>query len=123
MVELLHKDVTEKIISAAFEVHNILGPGLIESVYETALDYELKERGLSVARQREYRVPYKEIIAGGFFVDFLVEGKVIVELKATSEHHKVFESQLLYYLKALRIRVGLLLNFGMESLFRKRFVV
>ena len=122
MADLLYGDITESILGAAYEVHSKIGPGMIEAVDETALAYELRLRGLTVARQVKFAVPYKEIVAGEFFVDLLVDGKVIVELKATSLHNKVFEVQTVYYLKASGIKVGLLLNFGMESLFRKRFV-
>ena len=85
--------------------------------------HELQLRGLSVARQVRFKVPYKEIIAGEFVADLIVDGNVIVELKATPEHTKIFESQIIYYLRGSGLRVGLILNFGMESLFRKRLVV
>ena len=122
MGNLLYGNLTEQIIGAAHEVHSALGPGMIESVYEIALAHEVQLRGLPVRRQVRQAVSYKGVLAGEFFMDMVVDEKVLVELKATSEHNKVFEVQVVYYLKGSGLRVGLLLNFGMESLCRKRFV-
>jgi len=110
--EFKHTDVTEKIIGAAYEVHNVLGFGFLEKVYENALAIELKEQGLSVRQQQPVQVFYKGHLVGDYVADLILEDKVIVELKAVKLLDKVHEVQLVNYLKATRIEVGLLLNFG-----------
>jgi len=109
-------DLTERIIAAAIEVHRILGPGFGEDVYEEAFAYELKLRGIPYSRQVEYPVPYKDITAKTYRFDFLVGNKIIVELKAVSELTEIHESQLLSYLKAANLQVGLLLNFNVQMM-------
>ncbi|MCG3181581.1 MAG: hypothetical protein BIFFINMI_03979 [Phycisphaerae bacterium] len=123
MTELIHGEITEQILGAAFDVHSGLGPGFREKPYERALAYELSARGLLVVPQAPFQLNYKDIVVGRSQTDLLVEGKVIVEVKATEAHETLFEAQLLSYLKASGKRVGLLLNFGMESLWRKRLIV
>jgi GxxExxY protein len=123
MIDLVHKELTYAIIGAAMEVHRILGPGFLESVYQTALAHELTLRGIAFQEQVKLCVAYKEIIAGEFRSDFLVEEKVIVELKATKGLVEIDEAQLINYLKATGHRVGLLLNFGTSSLQHIRRVV
>ena len=107
-----HSDITEQIIKGFYKVYNILGYGFLEKVYENALAIELKEQGLLVVRQAPIKVYYREELIGEYYADLLVAGKVIVELKTaealTEQHH----AQLLNYLKATEIQVGLLLNFG-----------
>jgi len=120
--EFLYKDLTYAIIGAAMEVHRILGPGFLESVYEEALAHEFDLRSISYERQAQLAVRYKEIVAGDFRADFLVEGKVVVELKAIKALTAVEDAQLLNYLKGAGYRIGLLLNFGTPSLERKRRV-
>ena len=110
--EFKHTDITEKIIEAAYEVHNVLGFGFLEKVYENALAIELKEQGLSVRQQQPVQVFYKGHLVGDYVADLIVEDKVIVELKAVKLLDKAHEVQLVNYLKATRIEVGLLLNFG-----------
>ena len=110
------KDITAKIISSAIEVHSTLGPGLLESVYEEALAYEFELRGIKYERQKEIKLEYKGKDIGIHRIDFSVEGEVILELKATEQINKIYEAQVLTYLKALKKRVGLLLNFNVESL-------
>lgn len=105
------------------EVHRILGPGFVESVYEEALAHEFDLRGVPYQRQAKLAVRYKEIIAGEFRADFLVDGKVVVELKAIKALTNGDEAQLLNYLKGTGHRVGLLLNFGAASLEYKRRVI
>ena len=121
--EFLYKDLTYAIIGAAIEVHRILGPGFLESVYEEALAHEFELRGIPYERQAKLAVRYKEIIAGEFRADFLVDGKVVVELKAIKALTEGDEAQLLNYLKGTGYRVGLLLNFGAPSLEHKRRIV
>ncbi len=121
--EFLYKDLTYGIIGAAMEVHRILGPGFLESVYEEALAHEFDLRGIPSQRQAKLAVRYKDIVAGEFRADFLVDGKVVVELKAIKALTEGDEAQLLNYLKGTGYRVGLLLNFGAGSLEYKRRIV
>ncbi len=117
-----HTDVTERIIGAAYEVHNVLGFGFLEKVYENALAIELQEQGLSVRQQQPVQVFYKGRLVGDYVADLIVEDKVIVELKAVKLLDKTHEVQLVNYLKAGRIEVGLLLNFaGSVKVTRKVF--
>jgi GxxExxY protein len=118
--EFLYEGLTYAIIGAAMEVHRILGPGFLESVYEEALAHEFDLRGIPYERQAKLAVQYKGIVAGEFRADFLVDGKVVVELKAVKALTEGDEAQLLNYLKGTGYRVGLLLNFGVPSLEHKR---
>jgi GxxExxY protein len=106
------KELTEKIIKAAFTVHNRLGPSFLEKVYENALTKELQSMGIKAEQQKQMTVNYGGESIGDFFVDMLVEDKVIVELKAVSTLEKSFEEKLLHYLKVSGVEVGLLINFG-----------
>ena len=121
--EFLYKDLTYAIIGAAMEVHRILGPGFLESVYEEAQAHEFDLRGIPYERQAKLAVRYKGIVAGEFRADFLVDGKVVVELKAVKALTEGDEAQLLNYLKGTGYRVGLLLNFCAPSLEHKRRIV
>ena len=123
MVEqFFYKELSYKIIGAAMEVHRVLGSGFLESVYEEALAYELNLRGIAYQRQVKLNVCYKDIIAGEFRADLLVDDKIVVELKATKGLTEIDEAQLLNYLKGTDHKVGLLLNFGTTSLEHKRRV-
>lgn len=106
--------LTGEIIGAAVEVHRELGgPGMLEEIYESAMVYELRLRGLSVEQQVAVPVMYKgHNIKKPHYLDLLVEGRVIVELKAVDKSSKLFESQLLTYLRLSQLNVGLLINFG-----------
>ena len=105
--------ITEKIIGAAIEVHRTLGPGLLESAYETCLSFELAERGLEVDRQKPLPIVYKgNRLDAGYRLDLLVEDQVIVEIKAVDEIAPIHQSQLLSYLKLSGCEVGLLINFN-----------
>lgn len=110
------KDITGKIISCAIEVHSTFGPGLLESVYEKALSREFTLRGIRHDKQKEISLTYKGSDVGKHRIDYLVEDEVIVELKATDGVNKIYEAQLLTYLKAAQKRVGLLINFNVERL-------
>ena len=123
MNDLLHEDLTYAIIGAAMEVHRVLGPGYLESVYEEALAHEFDVRGIAHERQAELSVRYKEIVAGKFRADSLVDGRVVVELKATRTLTETDEAQLLNYLKGTGYRIGLLLNFGTPSLQHSRRIL
>ena len=118
-------DITAGIISCAMEVHNILGPGLLESAYEEALEYELSIKGLYFERQKEIDLFYKGRNIGKYRLDFLVENEVIVELKAVKEYNSIFEAQLITYLKSLNKRIGLIINFNVPKLREgiRRFIV
>ena len=106
--------LSQIIIGAAIEVHYTLGgPGLLESVYEEALVYELEERGLSVTRQKFVPIRYKNrTLANPLRLDVLVENLVIVECKAVSDYNSIFEIQTLTYLRLMKLRLGLVINFG-----------
>jgi GxxExxY protein len=115
-VKLFEENLTEKIIAAAIEVHRILGPGFGEDVYEEAFAHELKLHRIPYERQKEFQVPYKDITAKTYKFDFLVDNKIIIELKAVSEINNIHEAQLLSYLKATNLKVGLILNFNVRML-------
>lgn len=110
-------DITYEIRGAIYEVYKNLGPGLLESVYEEALTYELQKRGLKVERQKEVPIHYDgHVLHTQLRLDLLVEGQVIVELKSVEEMKKVFSKQLLTYLRLLNKRVGLLVNFNTDNI-------
>lgn len=121
-MQLKYSDITEKILGAAFEVHPLLGHGFQEVIYQRALALEMSQRGLSFQRELEREIHYKDRPIGTRRVDFLVEDKVLVELKATTDLEAVHSAQLLNYLRAYRLEVGLLLNFGSSRLTFKRMV-
>jgi GxxExxY protein len=116
-------DITYAINGAAFEVNRVLGSGFLEKVYESALLVELKERGLNAESQIPVKVFYKKKIVGEYIVDILVEKKVIVELKTVEKFDNMHEAQLLNYLKASGIQVGLLINFKHPKVEIKRMVM
>ena len=106
-------EIARLIVDAAYQVHTALGPGLLESVYETVLAYELEKRGLTVARQPAIPIVYQQMsFDEGFRADLLVQGKVIVELKSVEKTAPVHRKQLLTYLRLADRRLGLLINFG-----------
>jgi GxxExxY protein len=110
-------EITEAIIGAAIEVHRQLGPGLLESVYEAVLAYELAQRGLEVERQKAVPLIYKELsFDEGYRLDLLVAGQVIVELKCVDALLPIHDAQLLSYLKLTGLKVGLLINFKVPVL-------
>ena len=107
-----HKELTAKIIDCAYKVHRELGFGFLESVYQNALVIELTKAGLKSEREKRIQVYYDGKVVGEFVADILVEEKVILELKSVSKVHPAHEAQLINYLKATGIKVGLLINFG-----------
>ena len=121
-MELLEKDLTEKIIAACLEVSNELGAGFLESVYERALLIALTDKGLKAETQVPLKVVFRNRVVGDFYADTLVENLVIIELKAVKSIGTDHEAQLINYLKATNKRVGLLVNFGKPKLEWKRFV-
>jgi GxxExxY protein len=125
MLELKHKDITEKIIGASFDVHGFLGNGFQEVIYQRALVYEFNQRHLNFAREIEQHIFYKDLPEpiGTRRADFVVEGKVLVEIKAVIELEDVHLAQVLNYLNAYKLEVGLLINFGSKSMNFKRLVL
>ena len=114
---MIEEDLTYQIRGAIFDVYNELGPGLLESVYEEALCFELKERGLKVERQVEVPIQYKgNELKTPLRLDLLIENQIIVELKSVEEMKPVFAKQLLTYLRLLDKRVGLLVNFNSSNI-------
>jgi len=113
--ELMHSELTRAVIGAAMEVHSNLGPGFLESVYEEALAIEFDLRKVCYERQKGIDVFYKALLAKQFVCDFLVGEKVLVELKALKAITGVEEAQILNYLRATGLEVGLLINFGEQS--------
>jgi len=120
--DLLHSELSRAIIGAAMEVHKILGAGFLESVYEEALAIEFDLRAIPFERQKLIDVAYKDKIAKQFVCDFVVYGKIIVELKAIKSISDIEQAQVLNYLKASGLSLGLLLNFGSSSLEVKRLI-
>ncbi len=107
-----HTDLTEKIIKAADRVHNTLGFGFLEKIYQNAMMIELSKMGLKALSEEPITVYYESEIIGEYFADIVVEDKIILELKAVKQLSKIHEVQLVNYLKATGIEVGLLINFG-----------
>lgn len=114
-----HKELTSQIISAAYQVHNVLGYGFLEKVYQNALAIELEKRWLKAEKEKPIQISYDGHIVGDYIADIVVEDKVILELKAVKEFAEIHEVQLVNYLKATGLEVGLLINFG-ESVQVKR---
>ena len=116
----LYVDLTKEVIGAAMEVHRNLGAGFLESVYEESLAIEFELRKIKYERQRSVNVIYKGRVAKQFICDFIIEGKVLVELKALKQLSSIEFAQTLNYLKATDLKIGLLINFGEPSLKHKR---
>ncbi len=116
-------EITFRINGAVFEVNQVLGSGFLEKVYENAMMIELKERGLRAERQVPIKVGYKGHEVGDYIADIVVEGQVILELKAVGSIEKVHEAQLLNYLKATGFKIGLLVNFTYPKAEIKRFIL
>ena len=119
-MELLHKDLSEKIIKCYFKVYNTLGYGFLEKVYENALAIELRKMGLNVRCQQPIRVYYETELVGEYFADIIVNDLIILEHKAISAIQEQHECQLLNYLKATNIELGFLFNFGTEAEYRRK---
>jgi GxxExxY protein len=119
---LAHEDLTSRIIACAIEVHKALGPGFLESIYETALAIELRRAGLRVEQQKIIPLTYRETPIGEHRLDLLVEGKIVVELKAISALEDIHFAIVRSYLKAARLEHGLLLDFATMPLTIKRVI-
>jgi GxxExxY protein len=116
MSELLYQDLSYRIRGALFEVHGALGPGFREETYKVAVQAELRRLGIPFDREFEIPINYKGEAIDRYRLDLVVDGKVILELKAVDELHPRHEAQLLAYLKASGLRLGLLVNFGSDKL-------
>jgi len=110
--EVIYPDLSYKIMQAVFEVHNHLGPGFSEEIYEKALSLEFKSQGIPFERQKQIQVHYKGQFIGNYRLDMVVDDKIILELKAVSELNEVFQAQLHSYLAATGLQLGILINFG-----------
>jgi GxxExxY protein len=105
------------VVDAAFKVHKVLGPGLLESVYEECLAYELKKRGIKVERQISLPIVYEDMrLDAGLRLDMLVDGKMILEIKSVEKMNPIYEAQVLTYLKLSGLRLGLLINFNVPAI-------
>jgi GxxExxY protein len=123
MTELLYSDLTEKIRQATFEVHQYFGSGFLEKVYENTLKYKLEQLRMHVYQQYPIPVYFNSIKVGEYFADLIVENKIIIELKAISNLDKIHMAQVKNYLKATKIKLGLLINFGTPKLQFKRIIL
>lgn len=119
MTNLLHKTITEDILKVYYDIYNELGCGFLEKVYQNSMYFELKSKGYKVEAQRPIKVYFKNQLVGEYYADLLIEDKVIVELKACELLMNAHVAQLMNYLKATEIEVGLLLNFGEEAEFKR----
>ena len=117
---MLHEEITSQIIKTFYKVNNTLGFGFIEKVYENAMLLELTKMRLKVERQKNILVHYENVEVGNYFADLLVNDVVIVELKAAESLCEEHEAQLINYLRATNIEIGLLLNFGKKAEFRRK---
>ena len=111
-----HKELTAKIIEAAIEVHRVLGPGFLEAIYEEALAHEFDLRGIPYERQKPLIIRYKDIVAGEQRLDLLVDGKVLVEIKAIKDFEDIHLAITLSYMRATNTQVALLINFNKPRL-------
>jgi GxxExxY protein len=118
--KILYHDITDKIIHAFYAVYNTLGYGFLEKVYERAMCIELKRMDLIAEAQKNIKVNYTGYEVGDYFADIIVNNKVIVELKAAESICEEHEAQLINYLKATNLEVGLLLNFGKKPEFKRK---
>ena len=118
--QYLHKELTEQVIGCSFKVHKELGAGFLEKVYQNALAVELRESGIPFNQECPLAVYYRNQLVGEYVPDFIVDEKVIVELKAVSDLSVPHEVQLVNYLKGTGLRVGLLINFGKSVAVKRR---
>jgi GxxExxY protein len=116
-MDLLEKELTERILDAAIKVHRALGPGLLESAHEECLCFELMQRGIHLEKQKPIPLVYKDVrLECGFRADVVAESRVLLEIKAVEAIHPIHEAQLLTYLRLSGIRVGLILNFNSRQM-------
>ena len=118
---MVHESLSRKVLGAVFNVHNLLGPGLLEAAYEGALVVELEHMGLSVGRQVVYPLHYRGQYVGAYIADLVVEGKIILELKSVFKLNPNMEAQIINYLKLSKVPVGYLINFRNAKVRWRRF--
>ena len=118
-----YKELSYRVVGACYSVHNILGPGLLESAYEGALVIEFQRLGIPIQRQKVFPVYYKSELAGAYVADIVVDSSIILELKSVNNLNSIMEAQLLNYLRLSKIPVGYLVNFRNSKVQYKRFVV
>ncbi|MCL4272396.1 MAG: GxxExxY protein [Anaerolineales bacterium] len=121
-IYIVEKELSYLIMKSAFEVHNALGPGFPEAIYEEAMNRELARNGVSLERQKRIKVLYKDEPIGEFILDNIADGRVILEYKAVSEIAKIHEQQALSYLKATGLELAIVINFGAERVQSSRVV-
>ncbi len=121
--ELIHKELTSEIIEASFNVHNAVGCGLLEKVYENSLAWELELRGKGISSQREFNVIYRDKEVGTYYADLVVDDKVILEIKSVDKIDNIHRAQLLNYLRISGKRVGLIINFARPKLEYERLII
>jgi GxxExxY protein len=123
MARIVFKDLSHQVLGAVFSVHNILGPGLVESAYEQSLVIELQHRDIPVSRQKVFPLYYKGELAGAYIADLVVADSIILELKSVRQLTSVMEAQLINYLRLSKIPLGYLINFRNTKVQWRRFVV
>jgi GxxExxY protein len=123
MAELEEAEVTFEVIGAAMEVHRVLGPGFLESVYQRGLQVELSHRGVPFEAQRRIALTYRGQPVGDHLLDLVIKDRVVVELKAVKELNEQHQAQVISYLKAAQLPIGLLINFAKASLEHKRVLL
>ena len=122
--KFLYKYETYMLIGIAMEIHNILGKGFLEIVYKDAFEHELKRRNISYTREKEYQIQYKEIVLPHlFYADFVIDDKIILEIKSNGGIIEQHTAQVLNYLAISKLRVGLIINFHESSLQQKRIIL
>jgi GxxExxY protein len=122
MSKVLYRELSYTVVGAAMEVHRTLGPGFLEAVYQAALAHELELRQIRFEQFKRLPVVYKERLVGDYEADFVIEDKIILEIKAVSTLHPKHEAQAINYLAATGLRLAILFNFGADSLQHKRLV-
>lgn len=121
--EFLYKELSDKLLACTFRVHNILGSGFLEKVYENALACELSKQSIKYEQQKALKVMYDAVVVGEYVADLIIDGKIIIELKAVKEINSIAQAQLLNYLKATGLKVGYIINFGNPRLDFKRMIL
>jgi GxxExxY protein len=120
--QVLFPELCYKILEICFDIHNAIGPGFTENIYETAFAYELTSRKVAFEQQKPITVPYKNTVLGIYRLDFVIDQKIIVELKAVNALDTIFKQQVVSYLKATSLKLGLLINFGSRRVEHVRVV-
>ena len=118
---MLHEELTKEIIACAYNVHNMLGTGFLEKVYENAMMIELADHGFEARQQFPVPVHYKNILVGDYYADIIVERKIVVEIKAVEKLAPIHEVQLVNYLKGTNNEIGLLINFGSSVTVKRKY--